>query len=318
MSIVFFGSSHHSAKFLELILREGLKPDLVVSAPPKPIGKKQILTENPTVTFAKKANIPYVVSLNNLTLLRPAESAGYGGQAIEPLDHTTVGLMLDFNRIIPNEIIDLFPKGIINIHFSKLPKYRGPAPVQYTILNGDKEAWISYFLINEKVDAGPILAQTSLPLDFTETTETLYRKLIEKSAKVAPQVINDYLTDKNHPRQQTGEPSYTHKLTTEGCQIDWKKSPQEVERLIRVAFPEPGAWTEIKLKVSAFAEASADRQNSKFKVMRLKVLKAHLENEKLVLDIVQLEGKKPVSWKQFMEGHPKVKLSIFNDQFSNL
>lgn len=288
--LAFFGTSSHSAKFLELIIKEGLKPDLVVSAPPKPVGKKQILTENPTVTVAKKENLPVILDLGNLSDLGN-------------LGDLTFGLMLDFNKIIPIEVINLFEKGIINIHFSKLPEYRGPAPVSSTILNGDQDAWITYFLIDEKVDHGPILSQTSLPLTMTETKEILYQKLIEKSAGEISLIIDNYLHDRVHPCQQTGTPTYSHKFTAETCKIDWKKSSAEIERLVRAASPEPGAWTTV--------EVQRDKGTEVQKLQRLKILKAHLENSKLVFDVVQLEGKKPVTWKQFLEGHPEAEISNF-------
>lgn len=285
--IVFFGTSPYSAQFLNSALQNGLKIDLVVSAPAKPVGRRQILTENPVVSLAKKLKIPFVISLAHL----PAY------QLTNPL---TLGLMLDFNQIIPQSIIDLFSQGIINIHFSRLPQYRGPSPVQTTILHGHQEAWITYHLITARLDEGPILAQTSLPLNGQETTADLYQRLIEKAAQEIPSIVSDWLAGKIQLRQQEGQPTFTTKLTTNKAKIDWTKSPQEIDRLIRAAYPEPGAWTEVKLKV----------QSEKFKVMRLKILKTHLENNELVLDYVQLEGKNPVSWKQFKEGYPEAEIKI--------
>lgn len=276
---IFFGTSPHSAQFLELAVKQGLKIDLVVSAPPKPAGRKRVLTENPTVTAAKNLNIPFITSLKELASYQNLE----------------LGLILDYNKIIPQSVIDLFSKGIINIHFSKLPKYRGPAPVQQTILNGDPEAWITYYLITAGLDDGPILAQTALLLQGNETTSSLYESLINKSSREVRQIIEDYLAGKIIPQPQQGEPSFTQKLTTENAKIDWSKSTKEIERLIRAACGEPGAWTEMELGTT----------NNKRRTKRLKILKAHLENNELVLDQVQLEGKNPVSWKQFKEGYPE-------------
>jgi len=309
--LVFFGTSSRSAKFLEKAIQNGLKVDLVVSAPPKPLGKKQILTENPTVSVAKKFNIPFLTSIFQLQdprLQTPGASAT-GGQAASNFhlqsSTTVTGLILDFNKIIPNDIINLFSKGIINIHFSKLPQYRGPAPVQYTILNGEREAWITYYLLDENLDTGKIITQSNLPLDFTETTETLYQKLIAKAASEIPKIIEDYLCDRYHTCQQTGQATYTKKLTTKDCQIDWTKSAEEIERLIRAASPEPGAWTLVQISLKS-AKIPITR--------RLKILKAHLENGKLILDLVQLEGKKPVSFKQFQEGYPNCKIEGYNKE----
>ncbi len=281
--LVFFGTSPRSAKFLKLAADNGNEFDLVVSEPPKPIGKKQISTENPTVLAAKELKIDFITSFEKL---KP--------------DNLVLGLILDFNKIIPNRTINLFKTGIINVHFSRLPQYRGPAPVQYTILNGDKEAWITYYLISEKLDEGKILKQTFLNLGFTENTESLYQKLIAKSALEIKNVLEEYLGGKITPAPQQGTPSSTHKLTTENCRIDWSKKPTEIERLIRAAYPEPGAWTLLR---------PASRRDFGGQAKRLKILKAHLENNQLVLDQVQLEGKKPVTFKQFQQGHPNINLT---------
>lgn len=285
--LIFFGTSPRSAKFLEQALQNGLQVNLVVSAPPKKLGKKQILTENPTASIAKKLSLPFITSLDELP------------QAMKQFNNVTIGLILDFNKIIPQETIGLFRKGILNIHFSKLPQYRGPAPVQYAILNGDKEAWITYSLIDKNLDAGKIITQTSLPLDQTENTESLYQKAVAKAASEISRVIDDYLSNKIQPRPQEGTPSSTKKLTNENCKIDWTKPPEQIERLIRAAYPEPGAWTNVDIK----------HQNSNIKTLRLKILKAHLEGNELIFDQVQLEGKKPVTWKQFREGYPTSTLS---------
>jgi len=292
---VFFGTSPRSAKFLELTIQKGVKFDLVVTEPAKLVGKKQILTENPAVLVAKKYSLPYLLYLKELQHQTPLK----------------IGIILDFNKIIPKDEIELFEKGIINIHFSKLPSYRGPAPVQYTILNGDKEAWISYYLITEKLDDGEIIKQTSLALDLTETTEDLYQKLIEKSADEIESVITKYLNKNLLPRSQEGEPSVTKKLKTENCKIDFSKPPQEIERLVRAAYPEPGAWTEVQLprKLSTMKQSNNETMDlSPFETHRLRILKAHLDQGKLVLDLVQLEGKTPVSYKQFKEGYPEAEI----------
>ena len=249
---VFFGTSPRSALFLEKAVNNGLKVDLVVSSPAKPIGKKQILTENPTVSVAKKNNILFTTDLNASVIARNKATKQSQRSPRGKAPRDDIGLILDFNKIIPPEIINLFPKGIINIHFSKLPQYKGPAPVQYTILNGDKEAWITYYSINEKVDAGQILTQTSFPLDMTENQDTLYQKLIEKSAVEIPKIIDDYLCDRVRPCQQQGVSSITHKLTAQNCKIDWTKSPEEIERLIRASYPEPGAWAKIEFRIKNF------------------------------------------------------------------
>ncbi len=278
---VFFGTSPRSALFLESSLKNGLTIDLIVSQPPKLLGKKQLLTTNQVVLAAENQKIPFILNL--------AELKNY--QDLE------LGLIFDYNQIIPSSIIAFFKKGIINVHFSKLPQYKGPAPVQYTILNHDSQAWISYYLINEKLDQGQMLKQTSLDLALNENTQDLYQKLIAQASGEIKTIIKEYLAGEIKPQPQSAQGSITHKLTIQNTQIDWTKTPLEIDCLIRAAYPEPGAWTNIQLTID----------NLQF-TKRLKIIKAHLENNQLILDQVQLEGKNPVSFKQFKEGYPKVNL----------
>lgn len=281
MKLVFFGTSTHSAHFLNIISQRGLRPNLVVSSPPKIIGRQRILTCNPTILTAKASCLPFLEDLTDLTNLPQPE----------------VGVILDFKHLISKSIIDHFQKGIINIHFSKLPAYRGASPVQYTILEGQKKAWISYFLINEKLDEGEILSQIPIVLTLKETTGELYEMLTEKAACEFPKILSDYLSGRIKPRRQKGEPSFAGRLRSLNCRIDWSWPPDRIERLIRAAQPEPGAWTEVMIF-----------KGDKSRLLRLKIHQAHLEKGKLVLDRVQLEGKNPVSWGQFQEGYPGAKL----------
>jgi methionyl-tRNA formyltransferase len=129
-----------------------------------------------------------------------------------------------------------------------------------------------------------------------ESTAILYKLLLDKASKDINRLITDYKDKLIYPENQEGKPSFTQKLDTNSVKIDWSKSDVEIDRLIRASYPEPGAWTEIDL---GFKNKD---------VKRLKVLKAHLENNQLILDLVQLEGKNPVSWKQFQEGYPEAEI----------
>jgi methionyl-tRNA formyltransferase len=274
---VFFGSSIHSAYFLELGVKNGLKIDLVVSNPPKLLGRKKILTENPTVSAAKKLGIPYLLDLRGL----------------EKFQNLKLGLILDYNKIIPGAFIDLFEKGIINVHFSKLPEYRGPSPVQQTILDAKTKAHISYFLISEKLDQGNILFQSEEDISQNENTGSLYLKLTEKASKEIKKMVSNYLSGKLVPQPQKGKASYTKKFTAEDCKIDWQKPDEYSERLVRACSPEPGTWTQVRIGPQ---------------VKRLKILSAQLEQGKFVPLVVQLEGKNPVMWKQFWQGYPNAEI----------
>lgn len=198
-----------------------------------------------------------------------------------------IGILASFGAIISKEILNSFPQGILNVHPSLLPKYRGPSPVQTAILNGEKETGVTIIKMDELVDHGPIVAQVKELILPTDTSTSLYGRLFEKGAKLLNELLEKPI--KTTP-QDHAKATFTKKFTREDGKIDWHKTAVEIDRQIRALYPWPGTWTDI---------------NSK----RLKILKAHLKNNKLVLDEVQLEGKKPVTFRQFLQGYPQTDCS---------
>ena len=143
------------------------------------------------------------------------------------------------------------------------------------------------------MDHGPIISQSKEEILTDDTAETLRNRLFEKSADVLVELLEPYIRGKiNLKAQNDKEATFTKIMKKEDgfFNID-KKTPAEIEKLVRAMYPWPGAWTFIRL-------STTDEKNK-----RLKILKVHLEDEKLVLDEVQLEGKEPVTWKQFKEGY---------------
>ena len=215
-------------------------------------------------------------------------------------DKPDVGVLASYGKILSPEILVIPKYGILNIHPSLLPKYRGASPVQTVILAGDKETGVSIIKMDEKVDHGPIVAQFTEKILPADTAESLYLRLFAGGTEVLLTILPTYLKDQIELRQQNhSQSTHTKKLSREDGKIDWKWSPEKIERHVRAMHPWPGAFTNVKIK----------NQISK----RLKILKAHLERLspntcRLIPDLVQLEGKKPVTWKQFCEGYPEAKI----------
>lgn len=284
MKIVFLGTPDYVLPILTLVHKKfvtgpGKSPiAAVVTQSPKPMGRKQILNYSPIDKWAHEHKIPIFYDANELL------KANLG------LD---LGILASYGQIIKKEVIDLFPKGILVIHPSLLPKYRGASPVPETIKNGDAVTGVTIFKMDEKVDHGPIVSQFKEDVLPEDTGESLRNRLFERSAEVLVELIDPYLKGKITPRAQNdAEASYAKTLTKQDGFIDMTRSdPVNSERFIRAMQPWPQAWT------------LADGK-------RLKILKAHLENEKLVLDEVQLEGKNPVPWKQFKEAYPSEALAV--------
>ncbi len=282
MRIVFFGTPEYVLPVLTAIHKKfvtgpGKSPiAAVVTQSPKPSGRKQILTYTPIDKWAHEHKID--IFYQSTDLLKGKIDA-------------EVGVLAAYGEIIKKEVIDMFPYGILVIHPSLLPKYRGASPIQGSLAAGDEKVGVTILKMDEKMDHGPIVSQFKDEPESDDTTESLRARLFEKSADVLVEMLEPYLNGKIKPKEQNhDEATYTKIITKQDGFIDLKAKPaDEVERFIRAMHPWPGAWT-------------------LFNGKRLKLLKAHLEEGKIVLDEVQLEGKNPSSWKQFTEAYPSFKL----------
>ena len=282
MKIVFFGTPDYVLPVLVKIHKSfvsgpGKSPIVaVVTQSPKPMGRKQILTYTPIDKWAHEHKIDIFYQSSEL---------------IKNSVKADIGVLAAYGEIIPKTVIDTFLHGILVVHPSLLPKYRGASPIQGAIANGDKQAGVTIIKMDEKMDHGPIVSQFKEETKPDDTTDTLRTRLFERSKDVVVEMIEPYLQGKIKPKEQNhDEATYTKIITKQDGFIDLEKTnPEESERFIRAMQPWPQAWTLIGKK-------------------RLKILKAHLENGKLVLDEVQLESKNPVSWKEFKMGYPKVVL----------
>ncbi|MCJ7805659.1 methionyl-tRNA formyltransferase [Patescibacteria group bacterium] len=288
MKIVFFGTPEYVIPILDALRKEFDSPKdkaviAVITQAPQPTGRKQLLTYSPVDNFAYKRKISIFHSSREL---------------IEKGVEADLGVLAAYGEIIPPEVIKLFPKGILNIHPSLLPKYRGASPVQAAIAAGEAETGVSIIKLDDKLDHGDIYAQFKEEILKDDTTESLRKRLFERSADILVALMPAYLAGKIHPRKQDdSEATFTIRADKEHgfipfeylkAALEGKSSPQVVERFIRAMFPWPGAWSKIKIMN---------------KELRIKILKAHLEGEKLVPNEVQLEGKTPVSWKQFLDAY---------------
>ncbi len=295
MKVIFFGSSIHSLKIIDALHS---LPDIslagLVSQPDRPVGRKQILTPTPVSKYAVKNDIP---------LLRPGaltdkpwelENAQELVNFIKKIN-PEMAVVAYYGQKIPNEVISIPKYGILNIHPSLLPEYPGSSPVAYAIMDGRKETGVTIIKMNEKFDAGEIVVQEKEEIKNTDVPEDLYERLFSRGAELLIKILPDYLKGKIKLKAQGKRTTaYAKRLTREDGKIDWNWPPERIERFIRAMTPWPGAWTLLRLPSSG-------------QTMRLKILKAHLDNGKLVLDQVQLEGKNPVNWQQFQKGYPAAK-----------
>jgi len=303
--IIFFGTPEFVVSLPQALFKTDFNLVTCVTAPDRPIGRKKVLTPSAVKVWAEKNKIPVIDSPSIEEIYKKVKKK-----------KPTVGILAAYGKIIPKKLIKVFPKEILVVHPSLLPKYRGASPVQAAIAHGDKEIGVSIFKMDEKLDHGPIISQFKKPLSQKATPDKLYPELFSEAACVLATILPAYLKGRIKARKQDHvKATFCRTLKkddgfippqfitpkqgwTSECSVGPYKlepTPENLERFIRAMHPWPGAFTNVKIK----------NQISK----RLKILKAHLKNKKLVLDQVQLEGKKPVSWKEFKRGYPEAKFS---------
>ncbi len=327
LSTIFFGSSDYCLKVLQS-LYDNFIIKAIITRPDKKIGRKQILTSSAPKQFGLAHNIKIFTPQDKNELLQLKTAL----DSLKP----DIAVVADYGLFIPRQIFALPKYKTINIHFSRLPSLRGPSPVQYTILLGEKSAWISFFLLAEKMDSGDIIWQKEVPISENETTPTLYNRLFEIASLDLPNVLSLYIQKKLQPHAQNNSkatftkifdrndgfiPFSIIKSAIDGKQPNLKEIHKWslskilntkyitlntsicIDRALRAFTPWPGVWTVIE---DNRQKAKGNRRK------RLKILKVHLESQSaissrqsamLIIDQVQLEGKKPISWKQFTKAY---------------
>ncbi len=312
LKIVFMGTPKFGAIILEKLADSWYKPILVVTETDKPVGRKQILTPPPVKVVAEKYEIPVLQPerIENLKL------------KIENLK-PDLGIVAAYGRILPNNILSIPKYGFINVHPSFLPQYRGSSPIQTAILNGERKTGVTIMLVNEKIDRGPILTQRETIIEEDETGETLHDKLVNLGARLLLETIPKWQRGLIKPQSQDeNKATYSKVLSREDGKINWKKPAEQIERQIRAFSVWPESFTFWK---------KTD------KLIRIKILKARIKKsiqgiayplgktlvvpqneiavqcgggflgergDFLVIEKLQLEGKKEIAPEEFIRGYP--------------
>jgi len=272
--IVFFGTPQLGVQVLEKLILTGFKPVAVVTREDKPAGRGQKSTPPPVKIIAEKYKI---------CVLQPKKLKD-NQEIISNLKNFSPDLFIvaAYGRIIPREILDIPKYGTLNVHPSLLPKYRGASPIQSAILNGDEETGVTIILLDEELDHGPIIAQEKVPITKTETTQSLTEKLGKLGAKLLADIIFDWIEGKIKPRNQNHKKAtFTKILTKEDGYIDLSNppSPKKFNLMVRAFYPWPGTWTKWQNKIIKF----------------------------LPENLIQPEGKKPMTIKEFLNGYPEAR-----------
>ncbi|OGF63277.1 hypothetical protein A2926_03640 [Candidatus Giovannonibacteria bacterium RIFCSPLOWO2_01_FULL_44_40] len=216
--------------------------------------------------------------------LNALKKAGF--EIVSEAKDADLGVIAYYGKIIPKAVLELPKYGFLNAHPSLLPHWRGPSPIQAAILAGDKVTGVTIHLATEKFDSGDILAQKEVAIAPEDTCLSLTERLAKEGAALLIPTISKWLSGKIKPtKQNDSEATYTKLLKKENGKINWSRSADYIERMVRAYHPWPGAFTKMK--------------NGKI----LKIKKAEIVNGVLKPLIVQPEGKKEMSWDAFLRGH---------------
>lgn len=220
-----------------------------------------------------------------------------------------VGIVVDYGILIPKAVIDYFPKGIVNSHFSLLPQWRGADPITFAILSGQKVTGVSLMLIVPKLDEGDLIAQQRLSIPADATTKSLTNDLINLSNRLLSDSLPLYTPGKIVPFAQNSDikPSYSRKITKADGQIDWREPAEVIEREIRAYVGWPGSFSYLDGKLIKILETEVVEYNSKTPGFICNVngnLHVECGQNSLLVNKLQLAGKNPVSGSEFLRGYP--------------
>lgn len=294
MRILFMGTPDIAAESLAALLEAGHEICGVYTRKDKPVGRKQLLTPPPVKTAALKAGIP-VFQPQNLR-----EGAAEDIRALAP----QLIVVVAYGCILPKEILELPPLGCINLHVSLLPKYRGAAPVQWAVINGDKETGVTIMYMDEGLDTGDVIRTEKVPIASEETSGELFERVSRTGAQVLCETVK--LLERGgaaRTPQKSEEATWAPALTREMGNMDITLTAEKLHNLVRGLSPWPGAYLmqqEKKLKVLRCRVA--DESGRPGEILALKPLTVACGRQALALLSVVPEGKKEMDGTAFAAG----------------
>ena len=234
LRIVFMGTPEFAVHCLEEILKAGFNVVGVITAPDKPAGRGRKLQESAVKQFAVE---------NNLKVLQPINLKAEGFLKDLRQLQANVQVVVAF-RMLPKVVWSMPDKGTFNLHASLLPQYRGAAPINWAIMNGEKKTGVSTFFLDEKIDTGEMILQHQVEITPEETVGELHDKLMHSGAKVIIDTLKliEEENVKTTPQIESSELKEAPKLTRENTKIDWDKNIEEIYNHIRGLIPYPAAW----------------------------------------------------------------------------
>lgn len=307
LRIVYMGTPDFAVESLRRLVEGGYNVVGVITMPDKPVGRHQTeLSASPVKRYAVE---------HGLRVLQPAKLKDPG--FIEELRSLKADLQIVVAfRMLPEAVWAMPPRGTFNLHAALLPQYRGAAPINWAIINGDKETGITTFFLDKDIDTGSVIQRVPVPILDTDNAEDVHDKLMTLGASLVVETVDNILADNVRPipqsELQTDEPLRpAPKIFKETCRIDWKQGVKRTYDFVRGLSPYPAAWTELVcgerrsvLKVYAAEKEYAQPAEPAGTVLieGQAGMKIALRDGYLHLRILQLAGKKRMDVADFLRG----------------
>jgi methionyl-tRNA formyltransferase len=306
LRIVFMGTPEFAVAMLDALLQSEHDVVGVVTAPDKPAGRGMQLMESEVKKFAKD---------KSLKILQPDKLKNENFLAELKSLNADLFVVVAF-RMLPEVVWNMPPIGSINLHGSLLPQYRGAAPINWAIINGEKETGVTTFFIKQEIDTGKIIFQEKIPIREAENVGELYNELMQLGAKVLRKTV-DAIAENNYPQiaqDHITDIKHAPKIFKETCKIDWSKDVDSVFNFIRGLSPYPAAFTLLDGKVFKIFSCKKNygivqKPDAAFGTSVLyetddkTFLRFHCSNGTIDVTDCQMEGKKRMSVEEFLRGY---------------
>jgi methionyl-tRNA formyltransferase len=295
------GTPEFAVPSLQILVENGFNLVAVITAPDKPKGRGQKLATSPVKDYAVSQDIPVLQPTN---LKSP--------EFIEELKSYNANLQIVVAfRMLPEMVWDMPEIGTFNLHASLLPQYRGAAPINWAIINGEKETGVTTFFLKHEIDTGNVIFQEKEPIEEDDNVGDLYARLMEKGSKLVLKTVQaiekgDYPQD---PQDESVEIKHAPKIFKETCEIDWSKSSEEAYNFIRGLSPYPAAWTMINgtqfkiYKAEKLELTSAGEKPGDYATDNKSYLHIQTGGSALSIKELQMQGKKRMNIEDFLRGN---------------
>lgn len=238
MKLVYFGTPDFAVPTLEALVESRHEVVLVVSKPDRPVGRHKVMTSPPVIEVARRLELPI------------SQPKGFkGGVFEETLDGcgAEIAVVVAYGKLIPENLLGVPPRGFINLHPSLLPRHRGPSPIQWSLVCGDRSTGVTTMQLDEGMDTGPILLQERLPIEALDTAETLSPRLAELGAELVVKTLDALEDGTVDPRPQPEDgANVTPMLRRNFAKIDWTMPARQLVNRLRGFTPWPGLYTKFR------------------------------------------------------------------------